>query len=529
MALLREHIDDLKRSGLTDSTIALMRIESVDPAEWLKARGVVSAYRIPYLELKDCPFHYRDKLCPALIDENGKTRKYDQPRGAGCRLYVLEPVVDLLSDFTKPIYIVEGEKKCAAGYQSDLGCVVGVGGIWNFLDKNTGELIPEFDRIAWHNREIYYIPDSDVWARRDLKDAVFEFGSKIRERGGLKFYFIQLPPGPDGSKRGLDDFLLTESVEALMTLPKITLTGPGWALEKKAHKAREAKRDKKELEIEIAPEKKEEKIPQDLIANAWLTHDLVTAVSNFIKRFVFIKDGRKYQLIAVWILATYVYQVFDYMPILWITSPTRRSGKTRLLELLTQLASKPSGIQINPTEAIIFRLTDRGSTLLLDEVEKLRTKDRDTHGAVMAVLNSGFQRGATVARVQKTKDGTLSEVEYNTYGPKVIAGISNVTDTIADRSLMIKMIRRVRATEALERFRLRKVIKELGSLVLQLKIWAAAKSNDIQAVYDGIDQEPDELKHGDDRFLDIVEPLWQSRRWRIRRLPTAPQACWTNC
>jgi Domain of unknown function (DUF3854) len=190
VALLPEHVADLRASRLTDATIALMRLESVEPSEWLKSQGVQTAYRIPYLQLKDCPFFYRDRLFPAL---NG--RKYSQPAGSGVHLYVLEPVVDMLQDFTKPIYFVEGEKKAAAGYQAGLGCVVGVGGIWNFLDKANGELIPEFDRIAWRNREIYYIPDSDVWAGQDLQRAVYEFGTKIRERGGLKFYLIQLPPG----------------------------------------------------------------------------------------------------------------------------------------------------------------------------------------------------------------------------------------------------------------------------------------------------------------------------------------------
>lgn len=99
------------------------------------------------------------------------------------------------------------------------------------------------------------------------------------------------------------------------------------------------------------------------------------------------------------------------------------------------------------------------------------------------------------------------ESEWNTYGPKVISGISNVTDTIADRSLVIKMIRRVRDTEKLERFRRHKLAKELGDIVFQLKIWAAAKASDIQGIYEGIIAEPDELKDCDDRFLDIVEPL----------------------
>jgi hypothetical protein len=499
-SLLPEHLADLRQSGLTDATIELMRLESVDPSDWLKSQGVQSAYRIPYLQLKDCPPFYRDKLFPPLDG-----RKYDQPKGGGCRLYVLEPVVDLLQDFQKPIYFVEGEKKSAVGYQAGLGCVVGVGGVWNFLDKVNGELIPECDRIAWRNREIYYIPDSDIWARRDLQQAVFEFGVKIQERGGLRFYFIQLPPKPDGAKQGLDDFLLTNGVDDLLKLPKITLSGKGWALEKRAHKVREKKRKNKDAEI--PEEETKEEIPPELIAKAWLTRDLVAAVENILKRFVFIKDNRFYPLISLWIVATYVYETFDYFPILWITSPTKRSGKTRLLEVLAQLVAKPSGIKVNLSEAMLFRITNRGATLLLDEVERLKKSDHDVYGAVMAVLNAGFQKGATVPRVQKSKDGVLSEVDYKTFGPKVISGIANITDTIADRSLVVKMIRRVRHTEPLERFRLRKLLSELSGIVFQLKIWAAARSTVIQNIYDGIGAESPGLESCDDRFLDIVEPL----------------------
>jgi putative DNA primase/helicase len=192
--LLPEHQADLCASGLTDATISIMGVVSVDPADYLKAKGVESAYRIPYLELKDCPSFHRDRVFPPIVDENGKRQKYDQPRGTGCRLFVMEPVVDLLQDFREPLFIAEGEKKCAAGWQAGLRCIVGVGGIWNFLDKTNGELIPEFDRIAFRNREIFYIPDSDVWGRSDLQEAIYTFGRKIQERGGTKFYFIQIPP-----------------------------------------------------------------------------------------------------------------------------------------------------------------------------------------------------------------------------------------------------------------------------------------------------------------------------------------------
>jgi hypothetical protein len=506
MNLHPAHLDDLRKSGLTDATIELMRVESIEPSNRLKAIGVQTAYRIPYLQLKNCPDFYRDKLFPPIVDNDGRARKYDQPLGRGCRLYVLERCVDLLQDFTKPIFFVEGEKKSAAGYQAGLGCVVGVGGIWNFLDKSTGDLIPELDRIAWHSREIYYVPDSDVWARQDLQQACYEFAVRVQERGGLLFYFIQLPPG--GAKQGLDDFLLTHDVQELMKLPKLTLGGKGWSFAKKTHKAREQNRKAKDDEIEVeSEEQKQQEIPQELIAKAWMTRDLIAPVSNILRRFVFLKDDRIYLLLSVWVLATYTYQHFEYMPLLWLTSPTKRSGKTRLLEVLRELAANPTALWINPTEAILFRSAHKGKTLFLDEVEKLRQKDSDIHGHVMAVLNSGFQKGGSVPRMVKGKDGVQREAEWSTYGPKVIAGISNVTDTISDRSLVIKMIRRVRGAENLERFRRHKLAKEFGDLVFQLKIWSAAKSSDIQAIYDAITVEPEELKECDDRFLDIIEPF----------------------
>src|SRR5690242_21923941 len=98
--LLEHHLADLHASGLKDETISLMGVKDVEPADWLKSKGVTSAYRIPYLRLKNCPDFYRDRIFPPFIDDNGRTRKYSQPKGTGCHLYVLDPVVDMLGDYT---------------------------------------------------------------------------------------------------------------------------------------------------------------------------------------------------------------------------------------------------------------------------------------------------------------------------------------------------------------------------------------------------------------------------------------------
>src|SRR4029453_4300290 len=107
----------------------------------------------------------------------------------------------------------------------------------------------------------------------------------------------------------------------------------------------------------------------------------------------------------------------------------------------------------------------------------------------------------------KNKDGVQKESEWNTYGPKVISGITNVTDTIRDRSFVVKMIRRVRVAGPLEGFRRHKLAKEFGDIAFQLKIWAAASGESIQGIYEAIEKEPEELRVCVDFFLDIAEPL----------------------
>jgi hypothetical protein len=317
------------------------------------------------------------------------------------------------------------------------------------------------------------------------------------------------------AKIGLDDFLLTNSIDALMELNKLTLGGPGWAHEREVYKGYKAKKRKERAAAEAekaAEETKEQPIPQELLDRAWTTRDLIDAIEKLLRRFVVIHDPRIYLLIAIYVVATYTYELFDYFGILWITSAGMRSGKTKLLEVLTQLVSRSSGIQVNPTEGVLFRMTHRGVTLILDEVEKLRGQDREAYGHIMAILNSGFQKGGSVPRLRKKdKDGNFEELQYQTFGPKILAGISTVTDTIADRSIQIKMVRRVRSREPIERFRLRKLISEFSNVVLQLKVWAAAKGASVGAIYDGLggsgSLELEKLQACDDRFLDIVEPL----------------------
>ena len=144
---------------------------------------VESALVIPYPDLD----FRRLKVFPAHMDAKGHKVKYLQPKDSGVHLYILPPVRAVLANPSIPLYFTEGEKKAAKAVQEGLACI-GLGGLWNWIDKTTGEGIDELGMIAWPDRKTIIVPDSDIWMRPDLQKAVYAFGKELEggEQGKLE-------------------------------------------------------------------------------------------------------------------------------------------------------------------------------------------------------------------------------------------------------------------------------------------------------------------------------------------------------
>src|SRR5215510_12022540 len=222
--LLTTHRDDLEKSGLNDQTIKLMGVHTLPPSEWEQFLGwrpsqkTLSLLAFPYPNTNGFG---RVKLFPPYVDSDGHKTKYWQPKGSWPHLYTLPPVNEVITTPYKPLYFTEGEKKAAKAVQEGLPCI-GIGGLWNWIDSQTGEGITELDRIAWADREVIFIPDSDIWARPDLQKAVYAFGKEI-ERRGAKFFVTVLPQDGGSEKVGLDDFLIKHTVNELGKLKRVNL------------------------------------------------------------------------------------------------------------------------------------------------------------------------------------------------------------------------------------------------------------------------------------------------------------------
>lgn len=226
-----EALEDLRRSGLDDATIAEAGLYTPAPCDLprLLSPRLVEHVRHVLAFPYDSPGHgglwrrddefVRFKLFPPVSDGQGHTIRYYQRSGTPPRLYVPARARAALADPTVPLMITEGEKKALKANQEGLACV-GLGGLWNW--QVAGRPITDLDGIDWFEREATIAPDSDAWTRPDLLQPVFALGKELEMRGA-NVSVLKLPAGPDGTKIGLDDYLCANTLDEFAALPRLPL------------------------------------------------------------------------------------------------------------------------------------------------------------------------------------------------------------------------------------------------------------------------------------------------------------------
>jgi putative DNA primase/helicase len=164
--------------------------------------------------------------------------------------------------------------------------------------------------------------------------------------------------------------------------------------------------------------------------------DLLLMIRGVLQKHVILPGGVA-EPIAAWIVLTYCYDAFRFLPMLGIVSPVKRCGKTTLLEVLQAMTNKGlTASNISP--AAVYRTVEKYSpTLLVDEADTF-LKDNDE---LRGVLNSGHVR--TSAYVIRVQGEDHEPVKFSTWAPKAIAMIGNLPDTLQDRSVVVSLRRKV--------------------------------------------------------------------------------------
>lgn len=225
-----DHLADLRRSGLADDMIRAAGLYSVRPCDLSRMigfapQGVTSALVFPYLG--DGEF-VRVKVFPSYSDRQGHTVKYLQRKGTGTRLYIPPGCAAVVHDASIPLAITEGEKKALKLTQEGT-LALGIGGLWNWIKQ--GDPISDLDTVTWRGRHVIIYPDSDVWKRPDLLQAVYALAKELEGRGATVFVIV-IPHGEQ--KQGIDDYLQAGGTLASLAMiplsdPQFTSTARWWA------------------------------------------------------------------------------------------------------------------------------------------------------------------------------------------------------------------------------------------------------------------------------------------------------------
>jgi uncharacterized protein DUF3631 len=201
---------------------------------------------------------------------------------------------------------------------------------------------------------------------------------------------------------------------------------------------------------------------------------LLNELAEAIRRYV-ILELEAARAVALWVLFTHAFSVASFAPKLLITSPQKRSGKTRLIQVLSYLVRRALPAS-NISAATLFRvIEDHAPSLLMDEADTFMRENEELRG----IVNSGFDK-ETAQVLRNVQVGDRWEArKFSTWCPQAIAGIGWLPETIIDRGFLITMKRKL-PTEQVARLR-RRDAGPLRELARKAARWTADHLSEIEA------------------------------------------------
>lgn len=253
-------------------------------------------------------------------------------------------------------------------------------------------------------------------------------------------------------------------------------------------------RDIKALNVKLSKDVEPESIVE--VVDPWKTpvegEQLLNEISDVIKSHILL-DSHSRIACSLWVLMTYTYDAFPILPMLGVTSPEKRCGKTTLLEVLEGLINKPL-LASNISPSAFFRSIEKYQPcIIVDEADTFIKNNDELRG----IINSGHTRRS--AFVIRTNKETLEPERFSTWCPKIISMIGDLPDTNKDRSIIIRMKRKVPGEKT------GKVNLDFNALHLTFRRKSARWAQDHFKALSG--SEPDMPNVGNDRATDNWTPL----------------------
>ncbi len=226
--------------------------------------------------------------------------------------------------------------------------------------------------------------------------------------------------------------------------------------------------------------------------------DLLFAIGGFLNSYLSISTAQTHVL-AVWVFHTHVIDAADRTPYLHISSPEKRCGKTLLLDLLALLTCRAWFTSNATTAALARKIAEQKPTVLLDEADTMLSGEGERVETLRGILNAGYARGGTFTRCVG-EGSRQTPTDFEVFTAKAIAGLRALPDTVADRSISIRM-KRALPGEIRQRFYRREAEPIATTLKARIEQCAVALLPSLK------EARPERVLELHDRANDIVEPL----------------------
>jgi hypothetical protein len=220
-----------------------------------------------------------------------------------------------------------------------------------------------------------------------------------------------------------------------------------------AIKAEIARRKKRPTVVEFPAELDAEKL-----AAAPSLDETLSNVSAFMGRFICYPSENARIAHTLWVAHCHLMEAWYTTPRLAFMSAEKASGKTRALEVTELLVPRPK-LSFSISAAALVRIIAKGHedgtapTVLFDEIDNLFARGEEGIAELRGALNSGYRRGATATRCV---NHGADVIDFPCFGALAVAGLKALPDTLASRSIFIRMRRRAPG-EKVEQFRLRQI------------------------------------------------------------------------
>ena len=184
------------------------------------------------------------------------------------------------------------------------------------------------------------------------------------------------------------------------------------------------------------------------VADGSILGGVLDSVRAWLSDYICVVDDLDIDLLTLWAAHTHVAFETYTTPRLVLDSTMPGSGKTTVLEHLQRFCLRPIQAASISSPALLARMLDREMrTILIDEVDRSLDPKKPGVEDLIAVLNSGYKRGATRPVLVPSKGGEWDVSEMTTFSPVAMAGNApHLPDDTRSRSIRVLLMPDVHGT-----------------------------------------------------------------------------------